>query len=318
MNKNDVISIIISDYLTHDWVTQIAEMLWKDSSNKALSGIRRFLYDGKYFSDCFNVLALNADNIIIGRLFCLKNQENPKRWYHGDLFVSENYRRKGIASRMISAAIQKISDLGGEILHAYTAKTHIASLDLHKSLGFTEKSTVQFDHLIHGDEQIMLEYLIGSHYNVIPAGMYEAVFFMTFYMQNRKKLHGEHISYADWQKILSAEDSDEKHFLACKGAMPLACLRINGLKNDDKKAWISMLIVSDNAQNQGVGTFVVNFAEEYVKSLGFTKMGVQTTSDNCIAKKLYEKCGYIVAYMKENTYNDGISGENYVFEKDLK
>lgn len=315
----DIVTISVSEYLTHELIEKIAFMQWQSSEPKNLNGIRRFIYDGKYESDCFNVVAVNSDDEVVGRLFCLRNKENPKRWYHGDLMVTPPYRRMGIAKRMIQTAIQKISELGGEILHAYTAKTHTISLNLHKSSGFIEKTILQFDHLIHGEEQIMLEYIIKNKYNVIPATVDEAGFVMTFYMQNVEALHGKFISFSEWKEILSRDDPYELNFLVCKGAIPVAWVRINidGLENRDK-AWIGMLAVSNNYHRRGVGTYAVKFVEEYVKSRGFAKLGIRTTDDNIPAKSLYTKCGYTVFDQGECTTGDGIARMGIGFEKDLK
>ncbi|MCL2158457.1 MAG: GNAT family N-acetyltransferase [Oscillospiraceae bacterium] len=98
--------------------------------------------------------------------------------------------------------------------------------------------------------------------------------------------------------------------------MPVAWLRINGL-DDKHKAWISTLVVSGKSKRQGVGTYAVNFAEEYVRAKGFSKMGIHTQADNVAAKSLYEKCGYTVTEYKDGTYPDKTIGKSYTFEKDL-
>jgi GNAT superfamily N-acetyltransferase len=315
--NSDIITISISEYLTQELVEKIAFAQWGRIKAEDFTHIRRFIYDGKYFSDCFNVIAFNSNDDIIGRLFCLKNQENPKRWYHGELFVVPEYRRMKIASKMIQTAIQKISDMGGEIINGYTAKTHIASINLHKSLGFVEKPCVQFDNIIYGEEQIMLELRIEHEYNTIPATSEEAVFVFTIYAQNREVLHGEHISFTSWKEILSKDDSDEKNFLICKGAMPVGWMRVNGINNKDM-AWISMLAVCDKFQRRGVGAYAVNYAEKYVKSNGFTKIGIHTTEDNTAAHSLYKKCGYIETEYGNCTTGDGVERKGYTFEKILK
>lgn len=56
---------------------------------------------------------------------------------------------------------------------------------------------------------------------------------MTFYQQNIELLHGKPISLDEWKSVLSLHDEDEKNFLVCRGCMPLAWLRINGLLNKD-------------------------------------------------------------------------------------
>ena len=139
---------------------------------------------------------------------------------------------------------------------------------------------------------------------------------MMFHRQNMEALHSEKITLAEWREILSTNDPDEENFLICKGAMPVAWMRINGLYNQDK-AWISMLVVCDKSQRKGVGTYAVNYAESYVKSKGFSKLGIQTTEDNFSAKTLYEKLGYVITAHKDGTYPDGTTGKSFIFEKEL-
>ena len=317
MKENDIITISVSEYLTHELVEKIAFFQWQGNTPKDFNHIRQFfVYDGKYSSDCFNVIALNSNDDVVGRLFCLKNQENPKRWYHGDLAVAPEYRRMKIASKMIKTAIQKISDMGGEIIDAYTAITHTASITLHKSLGFIEKPCVQFDNLIHGEEQIMLEYRINREYNVISATAEEAAFIFRFYTQNIEALHGSFISLKDWKESAFWSDPDEQNFLVCKGAMPVAWMRVNGLTNKDM-AWISMLAVSDKYQRQGVGSFAVRFAEDFVRSKGFSSIGIHTTADNIIAQNCYKKLGYAVTGEGECTTGDGIKRRGLTFQREL-
>ena len=314
---HDTITISVSEYLTHELVEKLAFLHWRSKTTKDFNHIRSFIYDSHHDSYCFNVIALNSNGDVIGRLFCLKNQKNPKRWYHGDLVVEAEYRRRKIASRLLQTAIQKISDMGGEILHGFTDKANTASINLHKSLGFAEKPCVQFDNLIHGEEQIMLERRIEKEYNVIPATVDEAQFIWRFYCQNRDALHGKHITPAEWTEIMSKNDPDEQNFLVCKGAIPVAWFRINGLEDTDT-AWISMLAVSDKWQRQGIGAYAIGFAENYVKSKGFNKLGIRTTEDNIAAQSLYKRCGYTITEHGDCTTGDGVARKGYTFVKDLK
>jgi ribosomal protein S18 acetylase RimI-like enzyme len=266
-------------------------------------------------SDYFNVTAFNKHDEVIGRLNCIQNKENHKRWYYGDLAVKSTYRRIKIATRLVEAAVQRIADLGGEILCCYVEPDNKASICLQNSLGFIEKPTIPFD-LLTVVGQIMFEYNIEHQYNVIPATAEEARFVMMFYNQNKDTLHSKHVSLTEWQKILSTNDPDEENFLICKGAMPIAWMRLNGLDGKDI-AWISMLAVCDKSHRKGIGTYAVNYAESYVKSRGFSKLGIQTTEDNISAIALFQKCGYIITVHKDGMYPDGTTGKSFVFEKEL-
>jgi len=316
MGMAEVVTISVSEYLTQELVQKIAALQWRSTAPEHIDRVRQLLYDGKYNSDCFNVVAVNSGDEVVGRLFCLKNRENPKRWFHGDLVVAPEYRRMKLASKMTQTAIQKISDMGGEIIIGYTEKTHIASIDLHKKLGFVEKRCEPFDNIIFGEEQLMLELRIERDYNAVPATAKDARFVSMFYTQNREALHGPHISYREWKEAAFRSDPDEQNFLVCQGAMPVAWLRVNGVSGKEM-AWVSMLVVSDRFHRRGVGAYAVGYAEEYARSRGFSKMGIHTTGDNFAAKALYEKCGYAVTEYKNGTYPDGTAGKSYTFEKNL-
>ena len=53
-----------------------------------------------------------------------------------------------------------------------------------------------------------------------------------------------------------------------------------------------MLFVAKNFQRQGIGSFAISYAEEYVREKNFTTIAIQTDEDNLPAKNLYLKCGY--------------------------
>ncbi len=128
-------------------------------------------------------------------------------------------------------------------------------------------------------------------YQAVCAGKDDAPYVCEFYRQNLAPLHGEPISLQEWQKFLSMDDPDERHFLICENSVPVAWLKVNGLENTDI-AWISMLAVGSAYQHRGVGSFAMNFAEDFLKDKGFRKIGIHTTEDNVAARRLYGKCGY--------------------------
>ena len=150
--------------------------------------------------------------------------------------------------------------------------------------------------------------------NVVPATSEHAGFVRIIYNQNIEALHGGDIY--NWEEIFSWNDPDEQNFIVCINNSPAAWLRVNGLNNNDM-AWISMLIVDVKSHGQGVGTYAVNFAEEYIKSKGFNKMGIRTTDDNTPAKALYQKCGYIITESGDCTNGDGMTRKGCQFEKIL-
>ncbi len=130
-------------------------------------------------------------------------------------------------------------------------------------------------------------------------------------------LHTNPILYSELTDIYEkywANDKDEKHFIIWRDNQRIGWLKVNGLSGKDK-AWISMLVISADYQNQGIGTAAVKFAEDFIKDNGFVSVGIQTTIDNKKAVSLYEKCGYKV--IKNNIFNaeNGYKYDAYSFEK---
>lgn len=136
----EIITITISDFLRNELAEKICLSQWHNNSPQSVNQIRRAsLYDGKYFSDCFNAVATITSGDVVGRLYWLKNQKNEKLWYYGDLFVSPDYRRNKIATKMAKAAIEKLKELGVDTLRTYVEPSNTPSINLQKSLGFIEK-----------------------------------------------------------------------------------------------------------------------------------------------------------------------------------
>lgn len=63
-----------------------------------------------------------------------------------------------------------------------------------------------------------------------------------------------------------------------------------GINKD--KAWISMLFVAKEFQHQGIGTYALYCAEQYVKEKGFHSIAIQTDIDNIPAQNCYKKFGF--------------------------
>lgn len=144
----------------------------------------------------------------------------------------------------------------------------------------------------------MFEPDLPCPYSIIPAKTDEAVFVTKLYWQNIESLHGKPISLDEWKAVLSSNDEDEQNFLVCRGCMPVAWLRMNGLLNKDM-AWISMLVVSDKHHRQGIGGYAGEFSEKFVKEKGFRKLGVHIAEDKIPAQNLYKNVGMLL----RNTVN---------------
>ena len=287
----EIITIQISKFLTNELATKIAQKQWNESTPLFTNRSRQYIFDEFVNSnECFGVIATTSNNDVIGRIHCVRNESNPHLWYYSDLFVIPEYRRRGIAKQMIHAVINHLSEIGARTLRCYVKFDNIPSRNLQISLCFLEKPFESFNGFTN-DGEIMYELDIPNSLTVIPATLNEAYFVRILFVQNKDILNDGNISLSEWRKILSVDDPDEKHFLVCKGAMPVAYMKINGLMNTDK-AWVSMLFVAKDFQRQGIGSFALNYAEQYVKGLGINEINIQTDKGNIVAINCYSNSGY--------------------------
>lgn len=287
----EIITIQVSKFLTTELAEEIAKKQWKASAPNWTNRSRQYIFDELVNgNDCFGVIATTPPNAVIGRIHCVKNESDPSLWYYGDLFVVPEYRRMGIAKQMINATINHLSEIGASTLRCYVEQNNLTSRNLQTSVGFKEKNFESFNNYTH-DGQIMYEINIPNGLSLVPATVNEAYFVRILFAQNKDTLYAPNINLNEWRKILSANDPDEKHFLICKGAMPVAYMKINGLLNKDK-AWISMLFVAKEFQHQGIGTYALYCAEQYVKEKGFHSIAIQTDIDNIPAQNCYKKFGF--------------------------
>lgn len=106
---------------------------------------------GKWFS-----LAAFSDGRLVGWVNFIRNSEDPLSWYLGDLVVAPDFRRKGIARRLIERGLDQIRSKmsGGESVCSYIEKENTPSILLHRSLGFTDTGECRpFENLIFGEDE---------------------------------------------------------------------------------------------------------------------------------------------------------------------
>ena len=310
---HEIITITVSDYLSVELAEKIALAQWSNK-NESMR-VKSFIYGGKTESDCFNVVVQDGEKVV-GRLFCLKNQSDPKLWYYGDLFVIPKYRRKHIAEKMLLTAMDVLKYRGCQVLRSYVEPDNVPSLNLQRKLGFVEKSFKAFDNLIN-DGELMFEKELESLYKAAPVnGKYDVGLVTRFYGENIEPLHGRKITYEEWCDFISQNNPDETHFIIHKGAMPVAWLKLNGIL-DGETGWISMLAVDPPMQHKGAGKYAIEYSEQFFSSIGKKKVGIHTTDDNIPAQNLYKKCGYEITEYGECATGDGMKRMGYTFIKDI-
>ena len=134
--------------------------------------------------------------------------------------------------------------------------------------------------------------------------------------RNKAALHGGDMPLEAWEHRCqqSLAHPNEANFIFCHGSTPVAWLKLEDIH--EEVLWISMLVVDERYQRQGVGSHAVRFAERYAVGKGVTKIGIRTTTDNVIAHSCYRKLGYVIVEEGDCTNGDGQIRRGYSFYKD--
>ena len=311
--NTEIITIRISEYLSEKLALQISDSLW---GKPDIAGLRSTLYNFKSKTNYFNVIAQSSSDDFVGRVCCMQNIDDPTLWYYGDLFVAEDHRRKHIAEKMVTTAFDVLKDKGCKTVRTYVDPENTPSLELQKKLGFTEKPYQTFNDLInYGD--LMFEKQFGQIYSAVTIqNRFDVKIIADIYNKNSQTLHGDKIPYGEWYRAILNDDTDERNFLICRGIMPVAWLKLNGLDSEDA-GYISMLAVEPKYRRKGVGRFAVEFAEKFLHGNGKRTIRVQTTSDNFPAMSLYKKCGFVETSRVKAISDDVAELSKIVFKKDI-
>ena len=134
---------------------------------------------------------------------------------------------------------------------------------------------------------------------------------------NKAALHGDNMTLDEWDQVCkkNLQDPDEANFIIRMGVVPVAWLKVNGLQGDGT-AWISMLIVHEKFQHQGIGSYAVRLAEDFARLRGFKGVGIHTNVDNISAQNCYKKLGYTITEENECTNGDGQKRRGLTFYRD--
>lgn len=108
-------------------------------------------WSAKWFS-----IAAFCDNKLAGWVNFMQNPDNNANWNIGDLMVSSDFRRRGIAKGLINRGLDRIRSKmnGNEFVHSQIEKENTSSVLLHKSLVFTDLGECKpFGDLIFGENE---------------------------------------------------------------------------------------------------------------------------------------------------------------------
>jgi serine/threonine-protein kinase len=317
VERSKLISFRVVDYPSPELFKRIVASRWNGDPNAAFM-LSDTLCGGKWFSDSFSVVAETNDNQIVGYVSFSQNEQDSAKWYMANLGVVSAYRKRRIATQMIKTGLARLTDIGAKQLYSATEPSNTASIALHRSFGFAEIAAVPFNGFdLSG--QIMFRIDVPSNLNatLMTLAHIPFVFGLLMSPHNKSTLNPANLTYDEWKATFerNRSDPDEANFIIRRGIVSVAWLKLNGLSGSGR-AWISMLVVHENYQRQGVGSFAIHYAEDYVKEKGFTALGIHANAENTAAVNCYKNAGYIITEEGDCTNGDGSHHRGYTLVKD--
>ncbi len=113
-------------------------------ADRAMRGMRHILKQAAAQPDSFSVIAFDKAEQPIGYALFIQSAEVAEEWFYTDLWVSEPYRRQGVATAVVKRGIGCLAQKQGRVLLCTVSPDNLPSLYLHRSLGFRRCRTKDF------------------------------------------------------------------------------------------------------------------------------------------------------------------------------
>jgi ribosomal protein S18 acetylase RimI-like enzyme len=118
------------------------------------------------YKQAFTVYAENPQGDAVGAVvfYLYSDSDDDSWWWISDLDIRWDCRRNGIASKLVKAGFERLTDIGAEYVLSTCSMTNPASEALHRSLGFAE---IPNDNSPR-DEDFHFRYDVPHNYNLAP------------------------------------------------------------------------------------------------------------------------------------------------------
>lgn len=163
-----------------EYLPQIRELISKDLSEPySIYVYRYFLY--QWAELCFMAIDTTDHNKLAGVVICKlePHRGGPLRGYIAMLATKDKFRGKGIATTLVSKAIDLMIEKDADEIALETEETNTAAMKLYERLGFLRSKKLHRYYLNGNSAYRLLLYLkegVGSiptedDYNDLPAGV---------------------------------------------------------------------------------------------------------------------------------------------------
>ncbi|MDR0857620.1 MAG: GNAT family N-acetyltransferase [Oscillospiraceae bacterium] len=118
------------------------------------------------YKQAFTIYAENPQGDAVGAVvfYLYSDPDGDSWWWMSDLDIRWDCRRNGIASKLVKAGFERLTDIGAEYVQSSCQRTNPASEALHRSLGFTEIPNDKSP----PDEDFHFRYDVPHNYNLAP------------------------------------------------------------------------------------------------------------------------------------------------------
>ena len=120
----------------------------------------------------------------------------------------------------------------------------------------------------------------------------------------------------DWMGAIKEwlNDDDEEDFIVVHRNISIGWLGVNGLLNEDRKAYLKMAVLLTDHQGLGFGTWAIQELMCYLRQRGVKKLALYTDRDNHMAQACYRKCGFRVIESLTETMSNGKTIPRFMME----
>ena len=111
----------------------------------------------------------------------------------------------------------------------------------------------------------------------------------------------------DWIDAINewSHDDDEEDYIVFDENTPIGWLGVNGLLDENKKAYLKMAVFLPDYQGQGFGSFAIQEVMRHLKQRGIKQIILYTDKDNYRAQACYQKCGFRIVESLVETMSNG-------------
>ncbi|MBQ8794165.1 MAG: GNAT family N-acetyltransferase [Clostridia bacterium] len=246
-----------------DSVLKAITKRYGDNSFEREVGITDTITSLHYKSDFFCVIAVDNFDNVIGSANFFQNSQARQEWLYADLWVDIGYRRQGIATKIVNAGIEHLSQMNAQTLKCTVSPDNIASLNLQRKVGFSKTILKPFEDFdLCG--QIMFQIQLEHDINLIElSDRYDHLIFICDLMKDANNISDNEYQrlYKETRDALILNNKSRQHnHIVRKGIVPIGFTKINITNYNDELPETILMI---HPKYKNMEKYVSKYLEQY-------------------------------------------------------